>query len=212
MRRNLGFTLAEVLITLGIIGVVAALVMPGVINSTKGAQFTAAFKKTLSAMSQAVALNVVQDGESFADLDGQGVLDLFKNRMNIVKTETGLSYEITGAEELEDSGMHMYETVLLFSDGTVFISPSLDSRGTIVGDCVESNYLGCYGWIDVNGTKGPNKVIQCKNPADTANDTHIANAPDCEIDTPTDVYPVALHDQVVVPRTNAARAVLYSGK
>ena len=38
-----GFTLAEVLITLGIIGVVAAMTMPTLINSTQGAQYKTAF-------------------------------------------------------------------------------------------------------------------------------------------------------------------------
>ena len=33
------FTLAEVLITLGIIGVVAAMTMPTLMNSTQGAQY-----------------------------------------------------------------------------------------------------------------------------------------------------------------------------
>lgn len=39
------FTLAEVLITLGIIGVVAAMTLPSVINSTKNKQLEASFKK-----------------------------------------------------------------------------------------------------------------------------------------------------------------------
>ena len=46
-----GFTLAEVLITLGIIGVVAAMTMPTLINSTQGAQYKTAYKKALSVMS-----------------------------------------------------------------------------------------------------------------------------------------------------------------
>jgi len=207
MSKNLGFTLAEVLITLGIIGVVAALTMPALINSTKGAQFTAAYKKALSVMNQAVTLNVAQDGENFADLDGQGVLDLFKNRMNILKTETGLSYTITGDDTFDQE--LPYQIVIFLNDGSAFISNCLGS-GTIVGDCVESNR--CDGWIDVNGSKGPNKMIQCKNPSDTAYDTPKTNSPDCEVDTPTDVYPVFFYDQVVTPATNAARAVLYSGK
>ena len=56
-----GFTLAEVLITLGIIGVVAAMTMPTLMNSTQGAQYKAAYKKALSALSQAVTLNVALD-------------------------------------------------------------------------------------------------------------------------------------------------------
>ena len=69
MRVRGGFTLAEVLITLGIIGVVAAMTMPTLMNSTQGAQYKAAYKKALSALSQAVTLNVALDEWSFADLD-----------------------------------------------------------------------------------------------------------------------------------------------
>ncbi len=44
--RKQGFTLAEVLITLGIIGVVAVMTMPTLMNSTQGAQYKAAYKKS----------------------------------------------------------------------------------------------------------------------------------------------------------------------
>ena len=43
--RKSAFTLAEVLITLGIIGVVAAMTMPTLMNSTNGAQYKTAYKK-----------------------------------------------------------------------------------------------------------------------------------------------------------------------
>lgn len=43
-----GFTLAEVLITLGIIGVVAAMTMPALINATKNAELKTASKKGYS--------------------------------------------------------------------------------------------------------------------------------------------------------------------
>ena len=69
MTKRYGFTLAEVLITLGIIGVVAAMTMPTLMNSTQGAQYKAAYKKALSALSQAVVLNVALDDYNFADLD-----------------------------------------------------------------------------------------------------------------------------------------------
>ena len=42
MTKRLGFTLAEVLITLGIIGVVAAMTIPTLISNTNGAQFKTA--------------------------------------------------------------------------------------------------------------------------------------------------------------------------
>ena len=61
MKKFNAFTLAEVLITLGIIGVVAAMTMPTLMNSTNGAQYKTAYKKALSVLSQAVVLNVALD-------------------------------------------------------------------------------------------------------------------------------------------------------
>lgn len=48
MLKNRAFTLAEILITIGIIGVVAALTMPSLINSYKDKQFKTAYKKAYS--------------------------------------------------------------------------------------------------------------------------------------------------------------------
>ena len=86
MRKMNAFTLAEVLITLGIIGVVAAMTMPTLMNSTQGAQYKAAYKKALSALSQAVTLNVALDEWNFADLDGTdetyNLTDMLTSRIN----------------------------------------------------------------------------------------------------------------------------------
>ena len=43
-----GFTLAEVLITLGIIGVVAAMTIPTLIQNTNSVKFATQFKKDIS--------------------------------------------------------------------------------------------------------------------------------------------------------------------
>jgi len=45
--KQFAFTLAEVLITLGIIGVVAALVIPPLTNKAQSAQYKSALKKTI---------------------------------------------------------------------------------------------------------------------------------------------------------------------
>lgn len=52
--KSYGFTLAEVLITLGIIGVVAAMTLPAVINNTKNKELETAFKKSYSQLGQAI--------------------------------------------------------------------------------------------------------------------------------------------------------------
>lgn len=53
--ENKGFTLAEVLITLGIIGVVAAMTLPALINNTRNMQYGVQLNKAYSVLSQAIA-------------------------------------------------------------------------------------------------------------------------------------------------------------
>ena len=59
-----GFTLAEVLITLGIIGVVASLTIPSLIQNIKKSESTARIKKFYSIMSQAVLMSENENGSS----------------------------------------------------------------------------------------------------------------------------------------------------
>ena len=60
MNKRFGFTLAEVLITLGIIGVVAAMTIPNLIANTNGAKFRSQFKKSVSTLSQAGLMGQAQ--------------------------------------------------------------------------------------------------------------------------------------------------------
>ncbi len=62
MRDNFGFTLAEVLITLGIIGVVAAMTMPTLIQNQQKRSLEVATKKFYSMMSQAVRQYMADEG------------------------------------------------------------------------------------------------------------------------------------------------------
>lgn len=217
MTKRYGFTLAEVLITLGIIGVVAAMTMPTLMNSTQGAQYKAAYKKALSALSQAVVLNVALDDYNFADLDADNytLTDMLSSRMNVVRTETGSNnikngdkdYKVTtttgtheGAQGVEIAATN---TTLFFNDGIMFSFP------TEAKNCSKDDTTGsttpCYGFIDVNGVKAPNKMVKCDS---GSVDGTGANA--CQVTNPTDVYPVVFYDQTILPNSPAARAVLYA--
>ena len=59
-----GFTLAEVLITLGIIGIVAALTLPTVMSNYKKKVVVTKMKKFYSTMNQAVKLSTVENGDT----------------------------------------------------------------------------------------------------------------------------------------------------
>ena len=63
LKQKTAFTLAEVLITLGIIGVVAAMTMPSLIANYQKKQTVAQLKKAYSVLSQAVERSVLDNGE-----------------------------------------------------------------------------------------------------------------------------------------------------
>ena len=249
------FTLAEVLITLGIIGVVAAMTMPTLINSTQGAQYKTAYKKALSVMSQAVVMNIALDDydlsqtvagtKNGSDADGvQSIYSLFKNRMNVVKVAKGSDFE--AATDLHDtSGSKNYTivsvpqessndytafatlhskiakfpaiaqggtwpeetTLLFFNDGITFIFNNRSAACAAATAADKSEDAYCYGFIDVNGQKAPNKVVTCDT--GTIKDSG-TDAAACTVTNPTDIYPIAFYDQSVVPASAAARAVLYA--
>lgn len=71
IKVKYGFTLAEILITLGIIGVVAAMTIPTLIANTRSAQYRSTLKKTMSTLSQAARMSQAQYGFDFAGIDAK---------------------------------------------------------------------------------------------------------------------------------------------
>ena len=63
MRKYIGFTLAEVLITLGIIGIVASLTIPMLIQDYRNNVAETRLKKFYSTMNQAIALSINDNGD-----------------------------------------------------------------------------------------------------------------------------------------------------
>ena len=69
-KNKRAFTLAEVLITLGIIGVVAAMTLPSVINKYKIKQLETAFKRSNSLITNALNLTAEEFGyNNFKELN-----------------------------------------------------------------------------------------------------------------------------------------------
>lgn len=244
-RKN-AFTLAEVLITLGIIGVVAAMTMPTLINSTQGAQYKTAYKKALSVMSQAVVMNIALDDYDLSQTvagtvngsgaDGpQSLFRLFKNRMNVVKVageddfsvengaadnymvaSGGLAADVPNANHFDTytyaglatgANFAAGKTVLFFNDGIAFAFDNTQQACAASTATTNDDY--CFGFIDVNGQKGPNRVVQCDNDTLTVDGANADNNT-CVVSNPTDIYPIMFFDQSIVPATAAGRAVLYA--
>ena len=267
-----GFTLAEVLITLGIIGVVAAMTMPTLINSTQGAQYKTAFKKSLTVLSQAVVMNIalndydlsqVVSGDNYdkdaapntVNTGAQTLYDLFSNRLNIVRTAntdefqgavgTSTEYIIVSnkdkadyekfaenhtASAAPDAGTNDFPslsapadvaqgtdvkwptglTMLFMNDGITFIFDNEQSNCQAANASLGLGDNYCFGFIDVNGQKAPNRVVQCDGSGLTQDGQIGEDDYTCTVSSPTDIYPIAMYDQSVIPASAAARAVLYN--
>ncbi len=83
--KKRGFTLAEVLITLAIIGVVAAIAIPSVISNTQQQEFKTGLKKAVSVLNSAITMNMAIDGES--PYDNADLFNYLQRHMSILKTE-----------------------------------------------------------------------------------------------------------------------------
>ena len=81
-----GFTLAEVLITLGIIGVVSAIVIPAIITDIQGKQYSVARKKALATIGEA-GRQIAVNGEMGNAVDAEDFVENYlKRQLKMVKT------------------------------------------------------------------------------------------------------------------------------
>ena len=99
MTKRFGFTLAEVLITLGIIGVVAAMTIPTLIANTNSAKFRSQFKKTLSTLNQAGLMAQAQYDFDYAGADtacGADKAGATQNPENVMSFCSLLNGTLTG--------------------------------------------------------------------------------------------------------------------
>ena len=79
-----GFTLAEVLITLAIIGIVAALTIPSVISNYQQQEFKTGLKKAVSVLNEAIQTNIAQEGET--PYENRYLMDYLKQHMSVIKS------------------------------------------------------------------------------------------------------------------------------
>ena len=167
MMNKKGFTLAEVLITLGIIGVIAAMTVPTLMNNSTELEFRSAYKKGMAALNQAVTMNIALDNVDFDSLTdtttGDTTVDslyaLLAKRMTTINfTQEATSKEgeaLNGPEGATNSAAKVgTNAAMFFTDGSAIVwTPSVLSNA---GNRGEIPVL----W-DVNGIKKPNRLSWC---------------------------------------------------
>ena len=154
-KAKFGFTLAEVLITLGIIGVVAALTIPGLINNYKAARLKSQFLKSYSTIQQ--VFKRMQDDEISVDPSsysgGGSFYKVFMNYLSGAKNcnpSQSLCMFYDGATKtVVYKGIHytsLDDGQILLNDGTLLMFEN------------QTNGISVRVTVDLNGVKNPPNI------------------------------------------------------
>ncbi len=231
--KRFGFTLAEVLITLGIIGVVAAMTIPTLISNTNSAKFKSQYKKTLSTMNQAALMATAQYDLDYASITGADTCngtvkpDSTSNICALINgTLSGATYnaysglKVAGNSSVaytpSGNGIPTVTGTYQLADGSMiaFNTSMASCTLEVGGDITRSSALPvtCRGFIDVNGTTLPNKAVKCSSGSASVASTVGSCVVRNNATDMGDIFPVVFHDGTVEPLTDAARYVLNQSK
>ena len=108
-RFKKGFTLAEVLITLAIIGVVAAISIPSVISNSQQQEFKTGLRKAVSVLNSAITMNMAIDGET--PYDNANLFGYLTRHMAVIETVANLNtkfmvQQIGGYERYDNAAFY----------------------------------------------------------------------------------------------------------
>jgi len=162
----LAFTLAEVLITLAIIGIIAAISIPSIVTNHKKKALETGFAKGYGTISQAVNLAIAEHGgieswdwkDSYSDEEqNEFIKKYFLPYLNVIK------FCPSGSEEYEKCFPKEHKTL----DGTRYTANQNSSAVLADGSSIKfvlfencfSTGKRCAGvTIDTNGKKKPNVI------------------------------------------------------
>ena len=216
MKKN-GFTLAEVLITLAIIGVVATMTLPTLMNNAGEQQYKTGLKKGINTLTEAGQMNEAVAGYDYSsctsDDDGtnensldqskfQSMYALLANRTSIDRSRTGDEGGVGGAMKASgNSETASSKFSVFFRDGSVLMYNLADTTADGVGDMQDDGLpLGFPAIFDVNGPKGPNLISNCQGEGIKTDDDITTTTDETTGETTTNGDPVeeaSLEDQCV---------------
>lgn len=171
LNNSKGFTMAEVLLVIGIIGIVAAYTIPTLVNNTNDAELKTKFKKDFSVLNQANMSIINENGGSLKNLcntdDHNCLRDLFLPYLNLAKVcdtnasngncwhKDGVVKAYAGIITPSVQTWRNNSAAVILNDGTL-IKFAMANTACDWNDSGNGNYV--CGWIDldVNGFKPPN--------------------------------------------------------
>ena len=168
-HRLKAFTLSEVLITLVIIGVIAAITVPNIIQSTNKQETLSRLEKAYSAISNGLRMSQQENGpfsdwpigENMTDIDQYfnqywrpyfANIQKYNNAKELGYDKTKCWKNINGEQIRWDVASRDSRILFSFLDGTVVFYPRNTSDEE--GNPIYTNYF----YVDTNGSKKPNVI------------------------------------------------------
>ena len=159
-KRKVAFTLAEVLITLGIIGIVACMTLPVLVSKYREHVTVNRLRQVYSLLKQAESMAV----NEYGDINTWDFIDL-KTMAGIYPGLNTLVFDKYYKPYLKTAKCN-YSATIKAANGTSFIGIANDYKyvclpnGTVIygNTLAGSGYTGTIVYVDLNGKKGPNVV------------------------------------------------------
>ena len=211
-NRKTAFTLAEALITLVIIGVIAALTIPAILVNTEQHEYKSALKKALSALNQVIELNIALEGYGPVETIGMdnptqedSLFQFFQNRMNVISTSNSYGWGSTynWAFFTADGMRYEFPKVPTISQGGSFSQTNSHcaTPGQIIqDDNGDPHTEPCFIIVDVNGQRRP-------NPRKTRGSYKIPKA--TARSKILDVFPIIITDKAAYPFGIVAQRAMF---
>ena len=167
--KKRGFTLAEVLITLVIIGVIGALTVPSLIQNTQKQEYVTGAKKAYSTLSQAAQMIIAEEGPAGGETgwasSQENVYNLFKKHLINARecgSSTGCYSGDKGYKRRTGGFTGKWDNFsgylkLVTADGMQIVFNSVSS-GCDLDVKMGSNDVCGIIYADVNGAKKPNEA------------------------------------------------------
>lgn len=230
--KKFAFTLAELLITLGIIGVVAALTIPSFISTYDKQVYKTGLKKALNALNNSIAASVALEEETL--LTNKDVFNYLQRHMLVMKstsllpfvdsspaswgggnaafyTTDGMRFELWSGQ---GANFRYFHEKKLHEGDVCACNASLNTG--ICGGCgsygLEQNPLHskkapCYILVDVNGDKKP-------TPSAQRGSVKYDYKPDGDMQTDIvgDIFLIMLTETRAIPFGTIAQRTMYDFK
>lgn len=239
MKKIMGFTLAEVLITLAIIGVVAAMAIPSVISNSQQQEFKTGLRKAVSVLNSAITMNMAIDGES--PYERANLFEYLMRHMAVIESTTNLAdkyiyktkcgestciyrnaafYTTDGMRfEFQDSeavNLHLHEDPSIKLTSATYYRDEDGMR--VVSVCgsygLKNNPDGttkppCVIVVDVNGDRKPNPA-NINCKAEAC--AGAAKSSDPDGTKLSDIFSIMITDKQAIPYGVAAQRAMYQAQ